>query len=78
VRCAYRFPLGRAAGGFPVAVQLAARYGEATLFRLSGQLERARPWFEPQAAARLLTLPGAAARCRASVSAPAMSAHGPP
>ena len=43
-----RLPLGRAAGGFPVAVQLAARYGdEATLFGLGGQFhERARPWFD--------------------------------
>ena len=40
-------PLGRAEGGFPVAVQLIACYGdEATLFRLGGQLERARPWFD--------------------------------
>jgi amidase len=47
VRCAYGSPLGRAAGGFPVAVQLASRYGDvATLFRLGGQLERARPWFD--------------------------------
>ena len=44
---AVMLPLGRAEGGFPVAVQLAARYGdEATLFRLGGQLERARPWFD--------------------------------
>jgi Asp-tRNA(Asn)/Glu-tRNA(Gln) amidotransferase A subunit family amidase len=44
---AVTLPLGRAEGGFPVAVQLVTRYGdEATLFRLAAQLERARPWFE--------------------------------
>ena len=44
---AMMLPLGRAEGGFPVAVQLVARYGdEATLFRLGAQLERARPWFD--------------------------------
>src|SRR5262245_978116 len=40
-------PLGRAADGYPVGVQLVARYGdEATLFRLGSQLEVARPWFD--------------------------------
>jgi amidase len=39
-------PLGVSDDGFPVAVQLVARYGdEATLFSLGAQLERARPWF---------------------------------
>ena len=43
---AVMLPLGTAEGGYPVAVQLAARYSdEATLFRLGGQLERVRPWF---------------------------------
>ena len=33
--------------GFPISVQLVARYGdEATLFRLAAQLEKARPWFD--------------------------------
>ncbi|HJV63402.1 MAG TPA: amidase [Albitalea sp.] len=33
--------------GLPIGMQLAARLGEdATLFRLAGQLERARPWFD--------------------------------
>jgi Asp-tRNA(Asn)/Glu-tRNA(Gln) amidotransferase A subunit family amidase len=32
---------------FPTSVQLVARYGgEATLFRLAAQLEKARPWFD--------------------------------
>lgn len=43
---AMMLPLGRSAGGLPVAVQVVARYGdEATLFRLGAQLEGARPWF---------------------------------
>ncbi len=38
-------PLYWAAGGLPIGVQFVARFGdEATLFRLAGQLERARPW----------------------------------
>lgn len=33
--------------GLPIGIQLAGRFGdEATLFRLAGQLESARPWFE--------------------------------
>ena len=33
--------------GLPVGVQLAGRFGDdATLFRVAGQLERARPWSE--------------------------------
>ena len=44
---AMMIPLGRNADGFPIAVQAVARYGdEATLFRLAGQLEAARPWFD--------------------------------
>ncbi len=40
-------PLGRSEEGLPVAVQLAAGLGgEATLFRLASQLEKARPWFD--------------------------------
>ncbi|MEZ6186503.1 MAG: amidase [Planctomycetota bacterium] len=38
-------PLAMSRAGLPIGVQLVARYGdEATLFRLAGQLERARPW----------------------------------
>jgi len=44
---AIMLPLGRTEGGFPVAVQLVARYGdEATLLRLGAQLELALPWFD--------------------------------
>ncbi len=44
---AMMLPLGRSQEGLPVAVQLVARHGdEATLFRLAGQLETARPWFD--------------------------------
>ena len=40
-------PLSRTADGFPLSVQLVARYGdEATIFRLAAQLEKARPWFD--------------------------------
>ncbi len=40
-------PLGQSQGGLPLAVQLVARFGdEATLLRLGGQLEAARPWFD--------------------------------
>ena len=32
-------------GGLPIGTQVATKFGdEATLFRLAGQLERARPW----------------------------------
>ena len=44
---AVMLPIGESAGGLPVAVQAVARFGdEATLFRLSAQLESARPWFD--------------------------------
>src|SRR5258706_16219350 len=44
---AMMIPIGRSEDGYPVAVQLAARYGdEATLFRVASQLEAARPWFD--------------------------------
>ena len=42
---AVSLPLHMTAGGLPVGVQLAARYGEdALLVRVSAQLERAKPW----------------------------------
>jgi amidase len=38
-------PLFWSAGGLPIGVHLMGRYGDdAALFRLAGQLERARPW----------------------------------
>jgi len=38
-------PLGTAPGNLPVGVQLVgAPFREDVLFRLAGQLERARPW----------------------------------
>jgi Asp-tRNA(Asn)/Glu-tRNA(Gln) amidotransferase A subunit family amidase len=44
---AMMLPIGRSTDGLPLAVQLVARHGgEATLFRLAGQLERTRPWFD--------------------------------
>jgi amidase len=39
-------PLHWNGAGLPVGVQLVGRFGrEDVLFRLAGQLERARPWF---------------------------------
>ncbi len=40
-------PLHWNAAGLPIGMQFVARLGaDATLFRLGGQLERARPWFD--------------------------------
>lgn len=40
-------PLHANADGLPIGVQLVGRFGdEASLFRVAGQLERARPWFD--------------------------------
>lgn len=39
-------PLAESRSGLPIGMQFVARMGdEATLFRLAGQLEQARPWF---------------------------------
>ena len=44
---AMTLPLAMSADGLPVGVQVVARFGdEATLFRLAGQIEAARPWIE--------------------------------
>jgi amidase len=52
---AMMLPLGHSANGLPIAVQLAARYGdEATIFRLAAQLEAARPWFSRKPASLVL------------------------
>jgi len=40
-------PLAWSRDGLPIGLQFVARMGdEATLFRLAGQLEQARPWFD--------------------------------
>ncbi|GAB4040521.1 amidase [Spirosoma jeollabukense] len=40
-------PLHWSADGLPIGVMFAAKLGdEATLFRMAGQLERAKPWFD--------------------------------
>jgi amidase len=39
-------PLAWSASGLPIGIHFAGRFGdEATLYRLAGQLETARPWF---------------------------------
>ena len=44
---AMMLPLGTSESGLPLATQLVGRFGdESTLFRLAGQLEAARPWFD--------------------------------
>lgn len=44
---AISLPVGTTAGGFPLSVQAVGRFAdEATLFRLSGQLESAMPWHD--------------------------------
>lgn len=43
-------PLAWSKAGLPIGIQFAARMGdEATLFRLAGQLEQARPWADKRA-----------------------------
>ena len=44
-------PLAWSKGGLPIGLQFVGRMGEeAALFRLAGQLEKARPWFDRVAA----------------------------
>jgi len=44
---AMTMPLAWSRSGLPIGLQFVARMGaEATLFRLAGQLEQARPWFD--------------------------------
>ena len=44
---AISLPVGQTGDGFPVSVHAVARFAdEATLFRLSGQLEQAMPWID--------------------------------
>jgi amidase len=44
---AMSMPLYWSGDGLPIGVHFTGRYGdEATLFRLAGQLEQARPWRE--------------------------------
>ena len=44
---ALMLPLGRSASGFPIAVQLAGRYGEeGAILSLGAQLEKTCPWFD--------------------------------
>ena len=42
---AISLPLASAANGLPIGIHFAGRFGdEATLLRLAGQLEKAKPW----------------------------------
>jgi amidase len=55
---AVSLPLGRGDDGIPVGVQLIGRPAdEATLFRVSAQVERARPWLDARPPAPFGTVP---------------------
>jgi len=44
-------PFAFSQNGLPIGVMFSARYGEeATLFRLAGQIEQARPWAQKRPA----------------------------
>ncbi|WP_224368935.1 amidase [Hyalangium versicolor] len=59
---AMNMPLHWNAQGMPIGVQFAGRWGdEATLFRLAGQLERARPWAHRTPSIHITTIHGKAA-----------------
>lgn len=54
---AMSLPLAMSSQGLPIGVQFAARVGdEATLFRLAGQLEAARPWAQRKPPLHVRTL----------------------
>jgi len=58
-------PLAQSSDGLPIGMMFTGRWAdEATLYRLAGQLEQAKPWIQAQAAAleleQTVPLPGSA------------------